>query len=89
MGSGKATVTRCYKQRLHSAASRDLLCKKLNLFTAKVVTNALPELLSSQKPSGLDNRSLAMGPLWLDPVEPGTLGGQPAWDGAYSLFSQQ
>lgn len=56
------------------AASRGLLCKKLGLLTAKVVTDPLPDLLSSQKPSRVDNRSLAVDPLRLNPVEPGTLG---------------
>ena len=70
-----------------SAASRDLLCKKLGLLTAKVVTDPLPDLLSSQKPSRFDNRSLAVDPFRLNPVEPGTLGRQPAQDDAYTTFA--
>src|SRR5260370_20864795 len=27
-----------------------------------------------------------MDPLWLDPVQPGTFGGQPAWNDAYATF---
>ena len=70
-----------------SAASRDLLCKELGQFTAKVVTDPLSELLSGQKPSRFDNRSLAVDPLWLNSVEPGALDGQPARDDAYTTFA--
>ena len=43
--------------------------------------------MSGQEPSGLDNGSLAADPLWLNAVEPGTLGRQPAWDDAYTTFA--
>jgi hypothetical protein len=68
------------------AALRDLLWKQLNLFTAKVIAHALSELLSGQKASRFDNRSLAVDPLWLNPVEPGTFGRQPARDDADTRF---
>jgi hypothetical protein len=61
--------------------------KRLNLFAAKVVTDALSEFLSGQKASRFNNRSLAMDPLWLYAVEPGTLSGQPARNDADTLFA--
>ena len=70
-----------------SAGSRDFLCKKLGLLTAKVVTDPLPDLLSSQNPSRFDNRSLAVDPFRLNLAELGTLGRQPAWDDAYTTFA--
>ena len=70
-----------------SAGSRDLLCKRLKQFTAKVITNPLFHLLNGQEPSGLDNGSLAVDSLWLNAVEPGTLGRQPARDDAYTTFA--
>ena len=70
-----------------SPGSRDLLCKRLHQFTAKVITNPLFHLLSGQEPSGLDNGSLAADPLWLNAVEPRTLGRQPARDDAYTTFA--
>src|SRR5712692_9973887 len=66
------------------AALRDLLWKQLNLFTAKVIAHALSELLSGQKSSRFDNRSLAVDPLRFNTVEPGTFGGEPAWDDAHA-----
>ena len=68
-----------------SPGSRDLLCKRLHQFTAKVIANPLFHLLSGQEPSGLDNGSAD--PLWLNAVEPGTLGRQPARDDAYTTFA--
>src|SRR6266566_1622651 len=67
--------------------SRNFLCKRLQLFTTEVVTDALPEHFRGQEPSRLDNRSLAMDPLGLNPVEPWTLDGQPARDDAYATFA--
>jgi hypothetical protein len=56
------------------------------LFTAKVVTHPLSEFLRSQESSWLDNRVLAMNPLRLNPVQPGTLGGEPARDDVHARF---
>ena len=69
-----------------SASSRGMLCQEFSLFTAKVVTHPLPELLRSQKPSWFDNGAFAMDPLGLDPVEPGAFGGQPAWNDVHTRF---
>src|SRR5215469_13349538 len=71
-------------QLLFRVALRDLLWKQLSLFTAKVVTPALPKLCRCQKPSRFDNRALAMDPLRLNAVEPGALGRQPARDDAHA-----
>jgi len=70
------------------AELRDFLCKQLSLFTAKVVTDPLPEFTGGQQPSRFDNRSLAMNPLWLHAVEPGTLGGEPARADTHACFSR-
>jgi len=51
----------------------NLLCKRPNLFTAKVVTDPLSDLARRQETSRFDNRSLSMDPLWLNFVQPGTL----------------
>src|SRR5258708_12217325 len=75
-----------FRGDMASAASRDLLCKELGQFTAKVVTDSLSELLSGQKPSRFDNFSLAVDPLWLNSLEPGTLDGQPPRHDAYTTF---
>ncbi|GAC1364327.1 MAG: hypothetical protein NVSMB44_23460 [Ktedonobacteraceae bacterium] len=56
----------CIERNGASTSSRSLLCEQISLFTAKVVTNVLPEFLSSQKPSRFDIRSLAENPLWLN-----------------------
>lgn len=77
----------CIVRHGASPSSRSRLCKQLSLFTAKVVTNALAEILRSQKPSRFDNRSFAMNPLWLNPVEPRTLGRQPVRNDAHALFA--
>jgi len=63
------------------------LCKQLSLFTTKVVADPLSEFLSGQKPSRFDDRSFAMDPFRLDPVEPGALGGQKASDNAHACFA--
>jgi hypothetical protein len=56
-------------QPIHTESGRlqeTFLRKKLSLFTAEVVTDALPDLLRSQEPSRFDNRTLAMDPLRLN-----------------------
>ena|SRR5947209_7463303 len=71
-----------------SAGSRDHLCKWLDQFTAKVIADALLDLLSGQKPSRFNNRSLAMNPLWLNAVEPWALDWQPARDNAHPSLAR-
>src|SRR5690349_22400460 len=68
-------------------SSRDLLRQEFGLLTAKGVAYTLPEFLRGQEPSRFNSRSLAMNPLWLDPIEPWTLERQPARDDAYPLFA--
>ncbi|EFH84467.1 Transcriptional regulator PadR [Ktedonobacter racemifer DSM 44963] len=63
--------------------SRDLWRKRLSLFTAKIVTDPLPEFTRRQKPSRFDNRSLSVNPLWLNAVQPGAFYGQPARNDAH------
>ncbi len=48
-------------------------------------TNALRQLLSRKQPVGFNNSSLAMHPLGLNRVEPGTFGRQKAWQDADAL----
>ncbi len=69
-----------------SAYSRNLLCKEFSLFTAEVATHLMPEFTRGQKPSRLDDGTLAMHPLGLNAVEPGAFGGQPARDDAHACF---
>jgi hypothetical protein len=77
--------TRVWDQRAcYGSSSRNFLRKKLNLFTAKVVTDALSDLARRQEPSGFDYRPLAVDPLWLNPVQPRTFGRQPTRDDAHA-----
>lgn len=69
--------------------SSNRLRKRFQQFTAEVVTHTLLEFACGQEPSGLDNHALAMHPLWLDPVEPGTLGRQPTRNDAHPCFASR
>jgi len=60
------------------ASSRDLVCKKLSLFTTKGATNLLPEDLCSQKPCRFDHRTRTQEPFRLNSVEKSGSG----WEGS-------
>ena len=70
--SNSGKIARCKSRTvltevLHPCSSAGLmclLCEKLSLFTAKVITNVLSEFLRGQKPSRFGNRSFPMDPLW-------------------------
>src|SRR5436305_1579598 len=53
--------------------------------TAKMGTHALSQLLSRKQAVGFHHSALAMHPLGLNRVEPGTFGRQKAWRDAHAL----
>ena len=61
---------------------RSSVCSQL-----KVVPHPLPEFTRGQKPGRLDDGAFAMDPFRLDAIEPGALGGQPAWNDAHASFT--
>ena len=72
---------------LPSAGSSNLLCKMVDQLTAKVVTDATLHFVSGEQPSWLDDGPLAMHPMGLNAVEPGTLDRQPARNDAHTQFA--
>ena len=70
-----------------SAGSRDLLCEMVEQLTAEVVTDAALHFMSGEQTSWLDDGTLAMHPMRLNAVEPGTLHRQPAGNDAHPWFA--
>src|SRR6266536_4198510 len=84
----RVKIHRFLIRRIHSATSRDLLCKVVDHLTAKVVTDATLHFLSGEQTSRFNNGPFAMHPMRLNAVEPGTFHRQPARNDAYSRMAR-